>query len=298
MNMLAEHLISKLLAFLRDPRTQVALFSLACLLLCSAISARADGLSATALLCPSDDINGTCVSNSGTTFATESQVFGSDYGLMSGSANATASYLVLKAYADTNLTNYAPGAFGDDGTFSSFAKASFDDSLTVLGTTVGKGFLVVSLTVSGTISNSGAGGADAIIEFQNNAADQRAITTSGTTNLVLYIPFGFGAPEDFQESLVADVINYGGAAEMVPFSYSGYANFADTVTLTDVEVTDSSGNPIPGVSIESESGTVYPLSALNAVATPESGTLVLVGFGLFALVGMSLVQSRLKTLPS
>jgi len=47
------------------------------------------------------------------------------------------------------------------------------------------------------------------------------------------------------------------------------ANFGDTVTLTDLLITDSNGNPIPGITLTSQDGNSYPLDPANAVPEPS-----------------------------
>jgi hypothetical protein len=61
-----------------------------------------------------------------------------------------------------------------------------------------------------------------------------------------------------------------------------HVNFGSTVHLNDVLITDSNGDPIPGVQISSSTGITYPLDSANVA--PEPGWLALPGLGvLFAL---------------
>lgn len=61
-------------------------------------------------------------------------------------------------------------------------------------------------------------------------------------------------------------------------NYSGYADFGSTLTLDHIEIVDSAGNPVSGVTVSSDSGTSY------VVAVPEPGALgTLAGCGLVLL---------------
>lgn len=59
-------------------------------------------------------------------------------------------------------------------------------------------------------------------------------------------------------------------------------DFASTVTLTSVLVTDSQGNAIPDVTFSSQSGAIYPLDSRNTV--PEPTFLTPVGLIIFAVI--------------
>ena len=66
------------------------------------------------------------------------------------------------------------------------------------------------------------------------------------------------------------------------------ADFGSTIHITDLLVTDSNGNPIPGVTVHSDSGYVYPLDPANGgTAVPEPGTI-----GLMAVALLGLAQMR------
>jgi hypothetical protein len=64
---------------------------------------------------------------------------------------------------------------------------------------------------------------------------------------------------------------------------SASAHFGDTVTLTDFLITDSNGNPIPGITLTSQDGYSYPLDAANAVPEPSMLILLVVG-GVFVFL--------------
>ena len=68
------------------------------------------------------------------------------------------------------------------------------------------------------------------------------------------------------------------------------AIFGDTATLTQILVFDARGNLIPDVTINSASGTVYPLAA----PVPEPATFLLISFG-FGIVGGVVWRRRAMT---
>jgi len=55
------------------------------------------------------------------------------------------------------------------------------------------------------------------------------------------------------------------------------ANFGDTITLTDILITNADGAPIPGITLASADGYSYPLDSANAV--PEPSMLIVLVFG-------------------
>ena len=61
---------------------------------------------------------------------------------------------------------------------------------------------------------------------------------------------------------------------------TGEANFSDTATLAGIEIVDANGNPVSGVTITSDSGTVYQ----EVVPEPSTWAAVLAGAGLLTLV--------------
>ncbi len=85
---------------------------------------------------------------------------------------------------------------------------------------------------------------------------------------------------------------YGGIQPIDPgvdgtlFSGSLSADFGSTIQLTSILVTDANGNPIPGITLNSDSGFQYPLDPNNQVAPEPAGLPILAmtmlaGAGLF-----------------
>ena len=58
---------------------------------------------------------------------------------------------------------------------------------------------------------------------------------------------------------------------------SGASNFSSTLTLAAVEIRDANGNPVSGVTVSSDSGTVYPVNL------PEPASLTLAAVAMLAL---------------
>src|SRR5262249_25427564 len=71
-----------------------------------------------------------------------------------------------------------------------------------------------------------------------------------------------------------------------------HVHFGSTVHLTDVLVTDANGSPIPGVTIDSQGGFIYPLDAANS--TPEPGGLA--AAGLACLMALGIARRRARTI--
>jgi len=66
------------------------------------------------------------------------------------------------------------------------------------------------------------------------------------------------------------------------------AAYNDTAKVNSLLIVDANGNPILGAGIVSASGTTYN----NIASTPEPSTLILMGSGLLALVGIALFKQR------
>ncbi len=86
------------------------------------------------------------------------------------------------------------------------------------------------------------------------------------------IPFTFGVPIPVQASLSLILgVNYG-AVITTPgdlFDSQGFIDFSNTASLSAIEVLDAQGSAVPGFTVSSESGAVYPV--------PEPSTLALLG---------------------
>lgn len=104
-----------------------------------------------------------------------------------------------------------------------------------------------------------------------------------STFMLTYSDLPFGGPVTPTVSInaIANVealsSNQVGTSSDTVFNADVNIDFANTVQLTDVLVTDSNGNPIPGVSISSLNGYNYPLDTANAVPEPRSVFLLATG---------------------
>lgn len=86
--------------------------------------------------------------------------------------------------------------------------------------------------------------------------------------------FTFGSALETNVFLRAALAN-----EFLPPGFSvtgnGSSRFGSTVILSQVEIQNLNGEPIPGLSLVSESGTLYPLSPANSVPEPTAALLLL-----------------------
>lgn len=108
----------------------------------------------------------------------------------------------------------------------------------------------------------------------NNAIGQ---LVSGSTTFQFDMPIVFGAPLEASFSLWAGTLPSSSVGQAFPSN--GSSSFYSSVRLTGIELFDGSGQPVPGFTVVSGSGTVY--SAAGVV--PEPGTAVLMSLGVAAL---------------
>ncbi len=198
---------------------------------------------------------------------------GFDDGLSSftGTATATASYGAVGVFAT---------ATSDNSLFTinrAIGQAAFTDTMTISGGTTGEeDTITFTVDVTGTSSTSGFAGFVVTSVFFARVLDgveDIDLTASFDENSFSYTskPFTFHYDEPFDLSIGL------GVQASVILTSSATGDFANTVTLTDAEVTG--GSPF---SVVAESGTVYPFSA----AVPEPATLLLL------LAGGAAILSR------
>ncbi len=111
------------------------------------------------------------------------------------------------------------------------------------------------------------------------------LLSSGFDLVQRAIPFTNGVP--FAVNVELGLFFFGndstGYGQSPTYNYTGSIDFSDTATLTQVLVTDSNGNPIPGETVTTAAGAILPVSPLNS---PEPGFLLplailaAIGFGM------------------
>jgi hypothetical protein len=231
-----------------------------------------------------------CSIVSGTSTASTSQTKttpdpGSPNQVYSGSASVTASTDTWKLDASTTLTDYLPGMYqytNIDGIpfegSPADARVVLTDGITVSGGT-GVYNITYVLSVAGTLNSSG--NPDLLPEFcaslvipQGTGTNtqsceqygQSGFTTADFTYSNLLFGSGPITPTLELDALVATLFPPPTGSLLTA---SASANFADTVTLTDILITDANGNPIPGITLTSEDAYSYPLDPRNAVPEPS-----------------------------
>ena len=211
----------------------------------------------------------------------------------SGSASGNAQYGQLHASANGTVTNTYynqnnPPYLNSDGTinpagsptgFYTYGIASFNDTLQYGGALQSGYQARYIFHLDGTVSGANAA------PFLNVtiAGQSQEFTTAQTGELSLDwatmgVPISGQNPQqllvNFSTQFYLDLSD-GNTPD--GSTVSGMAQFSDTLTLAGIEVVDANGNPVSGVTINSASGTVYPMAA------PEPGTYVLVAFPVLLL---------------
>ncbi len=114
-----------------------------------------------------------------------------------------------------------------------------------------------------------------------------------TSNVSFSLPSGrqevqFGTPFQFTMS---------GSASCTVGGFGGHpqAQILDMI-LEDIIVENGAGRPIRGVTLNAESGALYPLDASNTLPTPEANSFWLLGLGLIALLASGSSRRRVLSL--
>ena len=98
-------------------------------------------------------------------------------------------------------------------------------------------------------------------------------------------------PIDLAVSIEAQ-IGFVGLSELSDaFTTGGTVDFAETATLSDIEVFDANGNPVSDFTVSSQSGTHYPLSS-QVTGVPEPGTAALLLCGATSLAAIRCAARR------
>jgi len=261
---------------------------------CVAGIARADayGLIEEACVAPVSNAVGCAPSGGPFTYASGGQ---------SGSAQAIANYGQLGVASSVSVASAAPELF------FSWAIADAFDGITINapGLTGSQGFLNAYYTLNGTISASGPVSTFVQVAFDVISPQENGISTftaaayssstSGLFESSSPLPFIFGTPFTFDMCLGANSgvgivpavlpdsghfttdLCSGGYTSPAAGNGAGTANFLDTLSLSSLQVTDSLGNPVNGVTLVSASGTQYALAP-----EPGPGLLASLGLGMMA----------------
>lgn len=175
-----------------------------------------------------------------------------------------ASFGSLTAGASATQTDFKMQSWAD-------AQAMFEDAVTIGGHS-GQGFIQFSFFGAG--EGQGRGEAELLVLGDDWTFSQWAGGCWGCMFQTGLHPFVFDVPFGFSVTALADAMSDG----------EGYIS----VDLTDVLILDANGQPIPGLHLTSESGTVYRLDPRNAgIPTPEPGILILLGTGIGLIAGAS-----------
>jgi hypothetical protein len=223
-----------------------------------------------------------------------------------GSASATATPDMWKVALDISLYYYRRDMFimtedcqpfgGDCIAGTGVASAETDDTITVGGGT-GVYSLSYIFSLDGTLNSSDSSAlfpyfcTSLFIPAGQGIASYYCLypgDSVANTFTLTYADLPFGGP-------VESVLNINAYIQATPMyiadegtigsdvvTADAHVNFGSTVHLDSVLITDSNGNPIPGVTISSASGYQYPLDPRNVV--PEPGCLA--PLGLLALAGL------------
>jgi hypothetical protein len=199
---------------------------------------------------------------------------------------ATASSGVLGASSSTTVN-----IVGSPAVASGYTEADFTEVMTVnfAPLTGQTGKMLINFDLNGNITKSGIENPFALVYiFVGPSLEQEYSTAFFNSNTGLfYVPktftFTYGQPFGIELSLVADsgtvtpaIVssngNWGINSTFAVGQGSGTASFFNTLVLSGLVVTDSSGNPVTGATFSSASGTRYGPNGVvaNAILAPTS----------------------------
>ena len=193
----------------------------------------------------------------------------SDYGSLHCNASGTVTNTYYNAANPVyvNSSNQAVNPAGSPDSLFSVGRANFNDTLQYGGTFSPQYNVYYIFHVDGTNAPGGS------------SLTQLSVTISDSTTQT----FTFSDLND-DETVATTEVPFGGADSQTVAIYlqaqfgaypesdtdgstdSGYSDFSDTATLSQIVVVDSHGNPVSGVTISSASGTVYPVPEPASIA--------------------------------
>lgn len=221
---------------------------------------------------------------------------------ISGTAYSSADYGQIHVYGGGTITNpyynAANAAYvnpdwtvnpdGSPDTLSIHGNAGWGDTFTFTGLT-GPGYYVNYLfQLEGTTEGDAAAGLNFAMDGPGGGYYGPRSTTAGqfwsTPDYQLTWGNDYGITVDFFGGITSDVRDHPEGVD-----YSGYGNFADTLTLVGIEVKDANGSLASGWSLQTASGTRYNLIE-GPAAVPEPGAMaLLIGAG---MAGVGFMRRR------
>lgn len=218
-------------------------------------------------------------------------------GAFSGSISANVGYGSLGVNTDVIVSNFRPTAGTEEiGAFAeAHVDASSSDTLTFVGTLPSTYFMNLRYTLNGSFSST-TPWIQSSLSIVNHICPPELGGTCSSTAFTEIEDSETGFP--FAASLVViasgntvrlltDLIANTGVATLTPqqeiqfptFTVTGSAgaHFGSTLNLLSLLVTDSNGQPVPGLTVSSESGFTYQLDEANLAAVPEPALSVFVG---------------------
>jgi hypothetical protein len=239
-------------------------------------------------------LNGTAsINNSFGSTAAQSQ--------LTTNVSATSTYGILNAGSSSTLS-----ISGAPKETVAYALGEFEDILTVnyAPLTGQQGQLFINYTLDGSITASAADSAYAMVYTAVGSSLEQQYTavystsTSGLFSVPKTFTFTYGTPFGLLFILnattgtVTPVYGSGCCGYYRTGVGTGTANvdFLDTLILSGLMVTDSSGNPVSGDTFTSASGTQY--TANGVVGTPEPSSMLLLLSGILLFLVAKLAPER------
>ena len=200
---------------------------------------------------------------------------------INGTAFSSSTYGQVHVYGAGTITNpyynsSNPAYVNNDGsvntsgspdTLSVHGNAGWGDTFTYTGLQ-GTGYRVnYYFQLEGNVSGDSAAGLNFSTSDPNGSSYNPRTTGGNELWITPFYDVNWGTPfdvyVDFFGGITSDVRNH---PEGV--TYSGYGNYADTLSLVGINIVDANGNTVSGWDLSTASGTRYPHYQM---AVPESG---------------------------